>query len=147
MLEPVILRTNLNLKLLNDSTALPPPPPEPSNPCNPSPCGSNALCRVENGYAVCECLPEYRGNPYQNCRPECLANSDCPMNRACIRNKCQDPCPGTCGIDALCTVSNHIPICTCPDKFTGDAFTQCTPFIGELQASEYLSSSYLSSCL
>lgn len=48
------------------------------------------------------------------------------MNRACIRNKCQDPCPGTCGINAICTVSNHIPICSCIDEYTGDAFRQCT---------------------
>jgi hypothetical protein len=74
---------------------------------------------------VCECLPEYQGNPYEGCRPECLVSSDCPMNKACIRNKCQDPCPGTCGVGAICTVSNHIPICSCPPGTTGDAFRIC----------------------
>lgn len=48
------------------------------------------------------------------------------MNKACIRNKCQDPCPGTCGINAFCTVSNHIPICTCLNEYTGDAFRLCS---------------------
>lgn len=105
--------------------AIPPPPPEKVNPCYPSPCGSNAHCRIENSYGVCECLPEYHGNPYENCRPECIVNSDCPMNRACIRNKCKDPCPGTCGLRAVCVVSNHIPICSCPEEYTGDAFRQC----------------------
>lgn len=106
---------------------------EKKDPCYPSPCGANARCREENGYAICECLPEYHGNPYVSCRPECVANSDCPMNRACIRNKCQDPCPGTCGIGALCIVSNHIPICSCPEEYTGDAFRQCSyvPIIGK----------------
>lgn len=47
------------------------------------------------------------------------------MNRACIRQKCQDPCPGTCGLEALCSITNHIPICTCPHGTTGDAFRQC----------------------
>lgn len=47
------------------------------------------------------------------------------MNRACIRNKCKDPCPGTCGLEAICTVSNHIPICSCPEGYSGDAFRQC----------------------
>lgn len=44
---------------------------------------------------------------------------------ACIRTKCQDPCPGTCGIGAICTVSNHIPVCSCPQPYIGDAFTRC----------------------
>lgn len=115
----------------NPLAAPPTPPPGPKNPCYPSPCGINAQCRVENGYAACECLPEYRGNPYEGCRPECLASSDCPMDKACIRNKCQDPCPGTCGVEAICTVGNHIPICSCPEKYTGDAFRLCTQVIGK----------------
>lgn len=106
--------------------ATPVRPVEKANPCYPSPCGSNAHCRVVKSYALCECLPEYRGNPYESCRPECLVNSDCPMNKACIRNKCQDPCPGTCGLGAICSVSNHIPICSCPAGYSGDAFRQCS---------------------
>ncbi|KAF7276317.1 hypothetical protein GWI33_010508, partial [Rhynchophorus ferrugineus] len=102
-----------------------PPPPETKDPCYPPPCGSNAICRAENNNAICECLPEYHGNPYLGCRPECIANSDCPRNRACIRNKCQDPCPGTCGVNAQCTTTNHVPICTCSDGYTGDAFRLC----------------------
>lgn len=97
------------------------------NPCLPSPCGPNAVCRIEGTYAVCECSPEYQGNPYEGCRPECVVSSDCAMSRACIRNKCRDPCPGTCGLSAICTVSNHIPICTCPEGYEGNAFTICTP--------------------
>lgn len=107
--------------------AVPPPAANPPDPCYPSPCGANARCRVENSFAVCECLPEFQGNPYEGCRPECLVSSDCPMNKACINSKCRDPCPGTCGLSAICTVSNHIPICSCPDGYTGDAFRLCTP--------------------
>lgn len=106
--------------------ALPTTPPTPADPCYPSPCGSNARCRSENGYPLCQCAPEYFGNPYEGCRPECLTSSDCTMNKACIRNKCQDPCPGTCGINALCSVSNHIPICSCPQGYSGDAFRLCS---------------------
>ncbi|CAH1100710.1 unnamed protein product [Psylliodes chrysocephalus] len=105
----------------------PTPKPSPEDPCRPSPCGANAICHVESNYGVCECLPEYRGNPYEGCRPECLSNGDCPMNRACIRSKCVDPCPGTCGIGAECFTTNHVPVCTCPDRYTGDAFRLCTP--------------------
>ncbi|EAT34892.1 AAEL012905-PA [Aedes aegypti] len=102
-----------------------PPPREPvrDDPCNPSPCGPNAQCN--NG--ICTCLPEYQGDPYQGCRPECVLNSDCPRDRACIRSKCIDPCPGTCGQDALCEVINHIPMCSCPNGMSGNAFVQCRP--------------------
>uniref|UniRef100_A0A2S2QFK9 Neurogenic locus notch 2 n=1 Tax=Sipha flava TaxID=143950 RepID=A0A2S2QFK9_9HEMI len=107
--------------------AVQPTPTSPADPCYPSPCGPNARCHVENQNAICECLPEYQGNPYESCRPECLVSSDCAMNKACIRNKCQDPCPGTCGISAICFVSNHIPICSCPEHLTGDPFQICQP--------------------
>ena len=91
------------------------------DPCSPSPCGSNTQCHD----GVCTCLPEYQGDPYAGCRPECILSTDCPRNRACIRNKCADPCPGTCGQGARCDVLNHIPICSCPEGFTGDPFILC----------------------
>lgn len=91
------------------------------DPCNPSPCGANAQC----GEGICTCITEYQGDPYTGCRPECVLNSDCPRNRACIRNKCADPCPGTCGQNALCDVINHIPMCSCQSGMTGNAFVSC----------------------
>lgn len=94
-------------------------------PCMPSPCGSNAVCREQNGAGACQCLPEYFGNPYEGCRPECVGNSDCPSNRACVQNKCTDPCPGTCGQNADCQVVNHVPSCTCRIGFTGDPYRYC----------------------
>lgn len=100
--------------------------PVQTDPCNPSPCGPNAQCN--NG--VCTCLVEYQGDPYRGCRPECVLNSDCPSDRACIRNKCKDPCPGTCGQNALCSVITHIPMCSCIDGYIGNAFVLCTPIPG-----------------
>lgn len=97
-----------------------------SDPCNPSPCGTNAICN--NG--ICSCQTDYTGDPYVGCRPECVLNSDCPQNRACVRNKCTDPCPGTCGSNALCNVFNHVPMCSCPPGMTGNAFLMCSPQIG-----------------
>lgn len=100
------------------------PQPENRDPCYPSPCGANAQCRNVNGVPSCSCLPTYIGAP-PSCRPECTINSECRSNQACIREKCQDPCPGLCGISAQCSVINHIPICTCLDGYEGDAFTSC----------------------
>jgi len=94
-----------------------------SDPCNPSPCGPNAQCN--NG--VCTCLSEYQGDPYTGCRPECVLNDDCPRNKACIKNKCKDPCPGICGQNAICDVYNHIPMCRCPEGMQGNAFVFCSP--------------------
>lgn len=89
--------------------------------CNPSPCGVNALC--DNG--ICTCLADYQGDPYLECRPECILNNDCPREKSCIRNKCKDPCPGTCGQNAICNVINHIPMCSCSTGYTGNAFVIC----------------------
>lgn len=89
--------------------------------CNPSPCGANTIC--DDG--ICTCLPEYQGNPYAGCRPECVLNNDCPRDKACIKTKCQDPCPGTCGQNAQCSIINHIPMCNCLNGFRGNAFIFC----------------------
>jgi len=102
-------------------------PEEVATPCIPSPCGANAVCRERNGAGSCVCLPEYIGNPYEGCRPECVRSSDCPSNKACVTNKCQDPCPGTCGQNADCQVINHLPSCTCRQGYEGDPFRFCHP--------------------
>jgi len=100
---------------------------EPSTPCTPSPCGSNAVCREQNGAGACSCFDDYIGNPYEGCRPECVQNSDCPSNQACVNNKCKDPCPGTCGRNAECRVIAHLPNCACLPGMTGDAYSYCSP--------------------
>lgn len=91
------------------------------DPCQPSPCGSNALCN--NG--VCSCSEGYHGDAYFGCRPECVYNTDCPSNKMCQHNKCINPCSGTCGVNAICDVMNHIPMCTCPKGMSGNAFVEC----------------------
>ena len=60
--------------------------PEPArDPCNPNPCGANADPAVRGNRCECTCRPEYFGDPYSGCRPECVVNSDCTMNKACSR--------------------------------------------------------------
>lgn len=59
------------------------------------------------------------------CRPECVVSSECPQDRACVKQKCVDPCPGTCGANAICKVVNHNAICSCARGFTGDPFIGC----------------------
>lgn len=97
---------------------------EPFNPCAPSPCGPNSICRVVDSRAVCSCQSNYFGSP-PNCRPECVVNSDCPRDKACKQSRCFDPCVGNCGQNALCRVVNHSPICTCLSGYIGDPFERC----------------------
>lgn len=96
------------------------------NPCQPSPCGPNSQCKQVNDQAVCSCLPTFIGNP-PNCRPECIVSTECSADKACINNKCENPCTGSCGLNALCNVINHSPICSCEQRYTGDPFTRCFP--------------------
>lgn len=98
---------------------------EPKTPCTPSPCGINAVCKERNGAGSCSCIPEYHGDPYYECRPECVMNSDCLRTLACINNKCVDPCPGTCGLNAECRIVNHSPSCSCIPGYVGDPLNAC----------------------
>lgn len=100
-------------------------PIEIYRPCNPSPCGANALCKENNGAGSCTCMPNYYGDPYISCRPECIQNSDCERNRACVNTKCVDPCIGACGSNAECRALFHSPHCQCLSGYTGDAIQRC----------------------
>lgn len=73
---------------------------------------------------MCSCLPNYVGRP-PSCRPECTIHAECPSNKACQRERCRDPCPGSCGAYADCRVVNHAPQCFCQAGFTGDPFSGC----------------------
>lgn len=114
----------------------PQPPPvlvkdAPADPCYPNPCGSNAIC---SGQGICSCLSDYQGDPYRACKPECVLNSECPTHKACLNQKCRDPCPGVCATNAICEVHNHVPMCHCPEQMTGNAFVLCQP----IQKSRFL---------
>lgn len=100
--------------------------PEHREPCNPTPCGYNAICKERDGAGSCTCLADYYGDPYTGCRPECVQNSDCDRSKACMKNKCINPCPGVCGINAECLVQNHSPTCLCIIGYDGDPISGCT---------------------
>jgi hypothetical protein len=100
----------------------------PVSPCVPSPCSFNAICKEQHGAGSCSCLPDYIGNPYEGCRPECVVDTDCISTFACIQSKCKDPCPGVCGQFAECQVINHRPSCTCIPGYSGNPFQYCTVF-------------------
>lgn len=97
------------------STPIYVPPTQEENPCNPSPCGSNSICRRQGSSASCECISGYSGDAYgYGCKPECVINADCSLDKACSNYKCIDACLGACGNNAMCKTINHSPICSCP---------------------------------
>lgn len=107
-------------------SVIPTPLPEP---CTPSPCGANAICKESHNAASCTCYPGYFGDPYVGCRPECVQNSDCAWDLACVNNKCVNPCSGACGINAECKVVHHTPSCFCLSEYTGNPLTACRKII------------------
>lgn len=109
------------------------------NPCVPSPCGPYSKCQEINRNPACSCLPDYIGRP-PNCRPECTTNTDCPGNLACQNEKCKDPCPGSCGLQATCIVVAHSPHCSCMPGYTGDPFSGCSPAIQSISLCHKFSS-------
>lgn len=96
------------------------------DPCVPSPCGPNAICRVHGSTPSCSCIQHYIGRP-PNCRPECTINAECEGRYACQNEHCIDPCPGSCGAHTTCVVINHSPACSCLPGFIGDPFIACSP--------------------
>lgn len=115
----------LHGSLLDSPFIVTPEVRQPENPCVPSPCGPNSQCKVVGTQAACSCLPNYIGQS-PNCRPECTINAECSSNLACVNEKCRDPCPGSCGVNARCSVVNHNAICTCVVGYEGDATVQCS---------------------
>ena len=57
---------------------------ECQDPCSSKQCGPHSGCTVENNEAVCHCQQGFLGSP-PNCEPECVQNSDCPSDNACVR--------------------------------------------------------------
>lgn len=101
----------------------------PPDPCIPSPCGLNTLCQVMGGRPVCTCLPDFNGDPQFGCQPECILNTDCPQDKACLERRCRNPCKvgAICGLNSVCRVQDHTATCVCAEGFMGDAFFQCIP--------------------
>lgn len=56
---------------------------------------------------------------------------DCHKSKACHNNRCKDPCPGVCAVNAECRVQNHAPICLCMPGYTGDPSVSCDFEIGK----------------
>lgn len=109
--------------------------PEMMDPCQKSPCGPHSHCHSVKGMAACSCLPGFSGAP-PNCAPDdsCEASDECDVNEACFEDRCINPCEmDICGVNALCSVVNHNPMCSCASGYTGNPFKGCKPLPCEYQ--------------
>ncbi|XP_054258273.1 low-density lipoprotein receptor-related protein 1B-like [Macrosteles quadrilineatus] len=90
-----------------------------TDPCD-SVCGLNTICVVHEGAPVCSCKTGYKGDPFTECKPQnagCTDDSMCPSDKICIGRKCLDPCLDYCGLNTMCRVVNHRPVCACLNGF------------------------------
>lgn len=104
--------------------------------CRLDTCGVNAICRSANHLSQCSCPSGYIGNPRLECtlqvtevipRPECRADSECTLDKACRNGQCVNPCRADkpCGTNAFCSVSQHQPVCRCPEGYIGRPEVEC----------------------
>nr|XP_027235383.1 neurogenic locus notch homolog protein 4-like [Penaeus vannamei] len=102
------------------------------DPCTASlPCAVGAECTVIRHRPVCRCPSGFQGNPQISCtpipttpKPDCLADRDCPLDKACAGRQCVDPCrlANPCSHLAECTVVGHMPDCTCILGYVGNGY-------------------------
>ncbi len=106
----------------------------------PGSCGIGAECLVQNHRPYCRCPAgaAFGANPLVDCtvqrppprpvevEPQCSVNEQCKKNEICRNGKCVDPCPGLCGVNAVCTVNEYHRVrCQCREGFNGDPYTLC----------------------
>ena len=58
---------------------------------------------------------------------ECQIKDDCPYNKECKQNECQDPCLSIiCGRRAECKAEAHRAVCYCPPGMQGNPLIACS---------------------
>ncbi|XP_054257019.1 teneurin-4-like isoform X1 [Macrosteles quadrilineatus] len=100
-----------------------------TDPCD-GVCGLNTICVVQEGDPLCSCKTGYEGDPFTECKPEnaeCTDDSMCTTDKSCIRHKCVDPCMDHCGLNTVCRVVNHRPVCACLKGFLHTLEKGCSP--------------------
>ncbi|XP_054257014.1 uncharacterized protein LOC128982006 isoform X4 [Macrosteles quadrilineatus] len=111
-----------------------------TDPCD-GVCGMNTICLVLEGAPVCSCKADYEGDPFTECKPvnaECTDDSMCTTDKTCIGHKCVDPCLDYCGLNTVCRVVNHRPVCACLKGFFLTLDKGCNPkWIPECQTNSH----------
>lgn len=102
--------------------------------CSHYTCPDNSACAAESHKAECRCIAGYTGNPRDRsgCKPilqnHCTSDAQCSEQETCRTHNqhkiltCLPACDQiSCGPNAICVVSNHVPQCQCPPgTYIGD---------------------------
>ena len=118
-------------------------------------CTGNQQCVVQDPtgnrpVVACICPDGMLSGPYGNCQlglqllfgsvghskacsifsvtasVECQSDYDCQSKEICHEGSCQDACKfKVCGLNALCTSSNHKASCACHEGYQGDPTREC----------------------
>lgn len=65
--------------------------------------------------------------------PECTQDADCPSQRSCLQNRCQNPCAvsAVCSPAQECRVLDTLPlrtvVCVCPPDTIASKDGLCSP--------------------
>lgn len=105
---------------------------EDINECFANPCTLNAVCENTLGSFMCTCTNgTVLDTNTATCKVpgECTSDDDCSSETKCSNNHCINPCDkSTCGLNAVCFVVNHEPICECEQDSQGDPYKICAKF-------------------
>lgn len=99
--------------------------------CSAETCGDNAECFGIHHRSICECPSGLSGDPKLSCiLLGCRSDSECPLDKACINSKCENPCEKTasCSINEICNVYHHRPECACPPGYVPDPEKGCNVY-------------------
>lgn len=96
---------------------------------NTDTCGCGQTCRAGECRNQCfkdDMCPQNQLCEQGLCISGCRQNTDCNQDSACLNGICTDPCgEAPCGKNALCRVSQHRPICLCPNGYQGEPSKEC----------------------
>ena len=107
------------------------------NPCYElNPCAASAICSVVDTTPfrtmICSCREGWIPDTDRSCvpiettnSPGCVRDDECEKDSACLNRICMNPCD--CGKGADCFLSNHRPVCQCPEGTVGNPQVECKP--------------------
>ncbi|CAL4121255.1 unnamed protein product, partial [Meganyctiphanes norvegica] len=93
--------------------------------CSGIACGENGECFWDEVQkkADCRCKGNDQYDPSTGQCQECVGNSNCQHDQACLSGTCRRVCDGACATGGQCTSQNHVAKCTCNGELKGNPYS------------------------